>query len=194
LEIAHRLEPFVSSPRGKTALRTTQLAAGTGKKMAFGKLGWDLRSHKHWTHFASADYDESSAQRLFLSTEAWTPSWTQCVKDDAAPDFYMSLYNAHSSVTHGPSQFSAILLIALSALAPDIQRAELRTAVISIARHCESPLCVWKRRSWGRQVGTVGFTEALNDLGLVGLFKPGDRHRRPLDLSTFADEWAPLEI
>ena len=116
------------------------------------------------------------------------------MKDNEAPDFYMSLYNAHSTATHGPSQFSAILLIALSALAPDFQRADLRTTVISMARRFESPLSVWKRRSWGKQVGTVGFTDALNDLGLVGLFKPGDRHRRPLDLSTFADEWAPLDV
>ena len=70
---------------------------------------------------------------------------------------------------------------------------QLRAAVKAIAKRLESPISVCKRRSWGKQAGMVGYTAALNDLGVVGLFKPGDRQRRPLDLDIFADQWALLE-
>jgi hypothetical protein len=193
LQTAGLLEPFASSTRGKTALRTMQFPADSRKPISFGRLGWDARSHNRWTLDSTGGGEEFSAERVFLSTEAWAPAWTQCAKDGEPPDFFLSLHNARPGAAPEALCFGAILIIALSALEADDRRMRLRTAVKAIAKQLESPISVFKRRSWGKQVGTVGFTAALNDLGVVGLFKRGDCQRRPLDLYTFADQWAPLE-
>ncbi len=136
---------------------------------------------------------ESSADRVFLSAEAWAPSWTQCAKDGEAPHFFLSLHNERAGAAPETLHFTAIVVIALSVQESDDRRQRLRTAVKAIARLLESPISVFKQRSWGKQVGRVGYTAALNDLGFVGLFKRGDHHRRPLNLDTLADQWALLE-
>ena len=192
-EIAEELEPFVSSPRGKTALRTTQIDVNNaGKTLSFGRLGWDAKSHGRWTQVIAVDDDTSGKRPLFLSAESWSPSWAQCEREKEAPDFFVSLHNAHSDITPRVLLFRAILVVALSSSEASAQRALLRSAIEAIAIRAESPLSVCKERTWGRPVGTVGYTDALNDLGLIGLFKPGDPHRRPIDLSTFAEQWAAL--
>ncbi len=47
---------------------------------------------------------------------------------------------------------------------------------------------VFKERAWGYK-GLGGYTSSIQDLGSIGLFKPGKMHERPLDLETFEEEW-----
>jgi len=190
-EIAKSLEQFATSSRGKISLRTTQVSKDTQKKFPFGKLGWDAASYSRWTH-CSPSNATGSQRRVFYSAEAWAPSWTQCEKENDAPDFFLSLNNPHIQGENETSQFGAILIAALSALEPESQLANFRMAVMSIGKSVASPLTVWKRRDWGRPFGKLGFTDALNDLGSIGLFKPGNYHQRPLNAETFAEEWTPL--
>jgi hypothetical protein len=191
--IAKRLEPFTSSTRGKVSLRTTQVSKDTQKKLPFGKLGWDITSHSRWTHGSPTNAAES-ARWVFYSAEAWAPSWTQCEKEKDAPDFFMSLNNAHIQGESEKSQFGAKLIIALSVLESETRRADFRMAVMSISKSVASPLTVWKQRCWARPFGTVGFTDALNDLGVIGLFKVGNYHQRPLNTGTFSEDWMRLEL
>ena len=190
-DIAKSLEPFATSTRGKTSLRTMQVSKDTQKKLPFGKLGWDNKSHSRWAHGSSANLTESK-RWVFYSAEAWAPSWTQCEKEDDAPDFFMSLNNAHIRGETEKSQFGAKLIVALSALESETRRSDFRLAVLSISKTVASPITVWKRRHWARPFGTLGYTDALNDLGVIALFRVGPCHERPLNLETFQEEWTQI--
>ena len=56
--------------------------------------------------------EEASAERVFLSTEAWAPAWIQCAKESEAPDFFLPLHNASSGAAPEALHFGAILIIA----------------------------------------------------------------------------------
>jgi hypothetical protein len=189
--IAERLQPFTGSNRGKASLRTMQVSKDTQKKLPFGRLGWDNASHSRWTHGCPTNAAES-ARWVFYSAEAWAPSWTQCVKENEAPDFFISLTNKHIQGESGKSQFDAELIIALSVSESESRQADFRAAVISISKSVASPLTVWKRRHWARPFGQLGFTDALNDLAVVGLFKAGDYRQRPLNTETFKEAWTQI--
>lgn len=182
------LEPFTITARGKISLRTTQISKDSRKKIPFGKLGWDDESHSRWTHGSPITL-ETSRGWLFLSAEAWAPSWTLCEKNGEAPDFFISLRNAPMGDESNASQFGAVLILALSGSEVENRRSDFRMAVSSVAKSVASPLIVWKRRTWGRPFGAAGFTDALNDLAVTGLFKVGNPHQRLLDAATFAEEW-----
>jgi len=127
--------------------------------------------------------------------EAWAPSWTVCVKEHEAPDFYLHLLPA-PNVQHGVEPlFGSVLVIALAAAAPDARRDELRAAMITVATVLESPLAVCKRRAWGIASGlTGGFRDAVQDLGVGrGLFRKEDPHAKPISLETFAEVWSFLQ-
>jgi hypothetical protein len=191
-EIQKLLEPFASVSRGKAAIRSTQVSGNKGNKVSFGKLGWDEKSHAKWTH-GSPETEAKSEDWRFLNVEAWAPSWTVCEKENSAPDFYLSVNNEHPYGESDKSQFGAIVVVALAMSEGSERLVQLKAAVTEIAAKLNSPFAVHKRRDWGTPTGNGGFTNALNDLGIIGLFKVGPRHQRPLDVSTFAEQWARLE-
>jgi hypothetical protein len=193
MEIQKSLEPFSLVSRGKAAIRSTQITRNKGKQIPFGRLGWDQKSHLKWTHGAPGaeiDFEEL----CFLNMEAWAPSWTICVKEGMAPDFYFSLHNEHSRGENEKSLFGSILVAALATSEGSERLAQFEAAVKGIATKLHSPLSLYKHRKWGTPIGNEAFTNALCDLGLIGLFKVGPRHQRPLDSSTFAEHWNTLDI
>lgn len=186
LPVADALAPFMVTARGKAAVRSVQIDKATKKSAKFGRLVWHADSHRKWTHDAP-----DAAARVFLGTEAWAPSWTQCEKDREAPDCYVSLSSAESVMRDRPLQFGGKLLVALTADAPPAQRDALRAAIADIARDVQSPLTVYQHRAWGK-ASFGGFTAAMNDLSFAGLFKDGDPHTCPLDPATFMETWSPV--
>lgn len=196
MKIEPLLAPFVSSDRGKPTVRSSQ-TSGVGKEsrsIAFGKMGWDSKSHLRWTHGSPSGALEPSLRR-FLGMEAWTPSWTVCVKEHEAPDFYFHLLRA-PHVQHGIEHlFGSVLVVALTAGAPVARRDDLRSAMTAIATLLQSPLAVCKRRAWGIASGsTGGFRDAVQDLGVGrGLFREEDPHAKPISLETFSEQWSLLQ-
>lgn len=188
LTVAEALAPFADSARGKAAVRCTQIDKATRKRASFGRLGWNEASHRKWTHDAP-----ETAPWTFLGAQAWAPSWTQCERDNQAPDFFVALSTPNSGLRDKPRQFGGKLLVALACDAPQDQRDRLREAVVAVARGLDSPLTVHQERAWGR-ASYGGFTAAMNDLCIVGLFRGGDPHQRPLDLATFEEPWAAVPL
>ncbi len=186
LRVAQALGPFAVSERGKAAVRCTQIDKATRKRASFGRLGWNEASHRKWTHDASQD-----APWRFLGAEAWAPSWTQCEKDGRAPDCFVDLSTPSVLGGDEPLLFGGTLLVALACEAPQPVRDRLRDAIAGVARDLDSPLTVHQSRAWGK-AAYGGFTAAMNDLSIAGLFKNGSPHARPLDLATFEETWAPV--
>ncbi|WP_256228988.1 hypothetical protein [Variovorax sp. YR750] len=195
VEIEPLLAPFVCSDRGKSIVRSSQ-ASGLGKEyrsIAFGKMGWDLKSHLRWTHGSPSNALDSNPRR-FLGMEAWGPSWTVCEKEHEAPDFYLHLLSAPNARQGGIPRFGSMLVVALTASASGERRRELRAAMIAVAALLKSPLAVCKRRAWGIASGAAGgFRDAVQDLGVGrGLFREEDPHAQPVSLETFSEAWSPL--
>ena len=194
-EIEPLLSPFVSSARGKPFARSSQ-TMGLGKQhrsVAFGRMGWDQKSHASWTHGSPTNGSDAKLWN-FLGTEVWAPSWNVCEKSLEAPDFYLRVLRAPRCQQDRTPQFSSILVVALAASSPDARRAELRAAMTTIAKLLKSPFSVWKHRAWGISVGLSGsFRDAVQDFGVgPGLFRIADPHERKLSLDTFAETWATL--
>ena len=186
-QLASSLQPLTSSARGKASVRSTQYDA-QGKSVSFGRLGWDERSSSKWNH--SSPHDDS---RRFVHVEAWAPSWTQCEKDNSAPDFYFALANERVLGRAGKQLlFSQRVIAALEIDAAPSLHALLRSVMRDLALHTDAPLFAHTSRPWGLSAGS-GFSRAIQDMLIGHLFRPGDPHARRLDLTTFAEPWAYVE-
>jgi hypothetical protein len=183
-QLADSLQPLTSSARGKTSARSLQYNA-LGKVVSFGRLGWDKRSFAKWNH--SNAHDDP---RRFGHVEAWAPSWTQCEKDNSAPDFYLALANEQLRGRPGKQLlFNQRIIAALAMEAEPSAHALLRNAMCDLALHTKAPLFVNTFRPWGISAGS-GFSQAIQDMLTGHLLMPGDPHGRPLDLATFSEPWA----
>ncbi len=193
-EATRILTPIVQTARGKPAVRTTQLTGNHRRQIPFGRLGWDENSHQKWTHSSPRSGSASSAW-WFLSLEVWVPSWTTCAREKTAPDVFLNVVNEASDAgAVRELAFNPVLILASSVELASETRTAARTAASELTALMNAKLAVMKRRPWGRPFGGGGFTEAIQDLAVAGLFKVGDRHQRPVDLSTFAEPWELLQV
>ncbi|WP_426070347.1 hypothetical protein [Janthinobacterium sp. DSP2-3-3] len=173
--------------RGKTGVRSHQYNP-KGKPIAFGRLGWDDKSHAKWTHTAE------TVDARFMSLEAWAPSWTTCEKDDQAPDLFLALANESLLGRAGkPLQFGQRLVCAIATdMGPDAAAA-LRQSLTQLAARQDAVVFARTRRPWGR-AAYGGFTGAIQDMLIGGLFQPDDPHAQPLDAATFRETWTLFDI
>lgn len=177
------LEPLMRLASEKPAIRTTQFA---GKKpVAFGRLGWTTESMQKWTHESPA----TPHDRTFISVEVWAPSWTVCEREGRAPDVFFSAFNEKAHRANEKLLFGQRVLLAVANDLGEPALVRARRAVIAMADMLESVLTIHRKRAWGKPFGSSGFTDAIQDILLTGLFKVGKVHERPLDLSTFVEEW-----
>jgi len=188
LPFAASLDGLVAQARGKAGVRSHQYNP-KGKPIAFGRLGWDAKSHAKWTH------TPTTTQARFMSLEAWAPTWTVCEKDDQAPDVFLALANESLLGLAGkPLQFSQRLVCAIATdMGPDAA-ATLRQALAQLAAQQDAVVFAHTRRQWGRASSYGGFTGAIQDMLIGGLFRQDAPHARPLDDATFQDVWSKLDI
>ncbi|PHV27161.1 hypothetical protein CSQ93_14765 [Janthinobacterium sp. BJB426] len=174
-----------ASARGKAGVRSHQYNP-KGKPVPFGRLGWNGKSHAKWTHTAA------TTEARFMSLEAWAPSWTTCEKDDQAPDLFLALANESLLGRAGKTlQFSQRLVCAIATdMGPDAAAA-LRLSLAQLAVQQDAVVFARTQRQWGR-AAYGGFTGAIQDMLIGGLFQPDDPHARPLDASTFREPWERL--
>jgi hypothetical protein len=181
------LDGLIQQARGKAAVRSHQYNP-KGKPIPFGRLGWDGKSHAKWTH------TPETTEARFMSLEAWAPAWTLCEKDNLAPDLFLALANESLLGLAGKRlQFGQRLVCAIASdMGPDAA-ATLRQSLAQLATQQDAVVFAHTRRQWGR-AAYGGFTGAIQDMLISGLFQPDDPHARPLDASTFREAWTRIDL
>lgn len=186
------IDPLINAARGKPAVRSTQFKAKLAGDVKFGRLGWKEADHQKWCHGSPANKDTSKSWR-FLSTEVWAPGWTECEREDLAPDVFLGIFD--ESLGGGPRKnllFNPVVIFAVVTELAKRYPTELDIAVSTLRELTAAKLLAYKRRPWGKSSGSDGFTNAIQDLAFSGLFKPGPRHTDELGLQLFADKWKKL--
>ena len=187
LPFAASLDGVVAQARGKSSVRSHQYNP-KGKPIPFGRLGWDAKSHAKWTH------TPQTTEARFMSLEAWAPTWTICEKDDQAPDLFLALANESLLGLAGKTlQFSQRLVCAIATDMGPEAAATLRLSLAQLAAQQEAVVFAHTQRQWGR-AAYGGFTGAIQDMLIGGLFQPDDPHARPLDAAPFRETWTLLDI
>ena len=173
--------------RGKASVRS-HLYNPKGKPLAFGRLGWDDKSHAKWTHTAA------TTEARFMSLEAWAPSWTTCENEDQAPDVFLALANEALLGQAGkPLRFGQRLVCAIATdLGPEAAAA-VHASLAQLARRQDAVVFARAQRQWGHASPYGGFTGAIQDMLIGGLFRQDDPHALPLDAHAFRDAWTLLD-
>ena len=183
---AASLDGLIAQARGKAGVRSHQYNP-KGKPIAFGRLGWDATSHAKWTH------TPQTTEARFMSLEAWAPTWTVCEKDDQAPDVFLALANESLLGRAGkPLQFGQRLVCAIATDMGADASATLQAALAQLAVQQDAVVFAHTRRQWGSASPYGGFTGAIQDMLIGGLFQPDDPHARPLDAATFREPWTRI--
>ena len=186
LPFAASLDGVVAQARGKASVRSHQYNP-KGKPIPFGRLGWDAKSHAKWTH------TPATTEARFMSLEAWAPTWTICEKDDQAPDLFLAMANESLLGLAGKTlQFSQRLVCAIATDMGPEATASLRLSLAQLAAQQNAVIFAHTQRQWGR-AAYGGFTGAIQDMLIGGLFQPDDPHARPIDAATFREPWTRME-
>ena len=187
---AAQLDPVFAACRGKALLHTGQFEMATKREVKFGRLGWSAESHAKWVHSSPVTADASKNWSFFF-VEASAPSLPACGREGVPPDFFFVVSNEAYVTRRIPVEFNPRIFLAVAnelptAVLQKVEEAARGTSVMVAAR-----LAASIDRPWGYSAG-VGFTHAIQDIAHVGLFKVGQPHTRPLDVSTFVEPWHPL--
>lgn len=184
---AASLDGIVAQARGKASVRCHQYNP-KGKSIPFGRLGWDDKSHAKWTH------TQQATEARFMSLEAWAPTWTICEKDDQAPDLFLALANESLLGLAGKTlQFSQRLVCAIATDMGPEAASTLRLSMTQLAAQQDGVIFAHTRRKWGR-AAYGGFTGAIQDMLIGGLFRQNDPHAQPLDAAALCETWTLLDI
>jgi hypothetical protein len=191
--VVDRITPLARAARGQAAVRTTQYERDGRTSVRFGRIGWNDAGHKKWVHGSPTNAGRSEGWQ-FLAAELWAPSWSVCERDGRAPDVFFAIRNERLLFARDSDvQFNPTLLLAVATdLGPDVQDLAL-DSIQALSGHVAAVLTVRQRRSWGKALTGGGFSDAIQDLVHVGLFRVGDHHHRPVDETTFAETtWTRL--
>ena len=191
--LAQQLQELVSSPRGKAAVRSTQYDAA-GKRLSFGRLGWDEKSQQKWALPDGKTGQTGQAGRRFVHAEAWAPSWTICERENLAPDFFFSMVNECLLLARDtPLRFNQRILCALATDCGPEKIQALRTILHALAANLQAPVFAQQTRPWGLPWGS-GFSDALQDILSTSLFKTGQPHELALDQAAFIENWEFIAV
>ena len=169
--------------RGKAGVRSHQYNS-RGKLIPFGRLGWDDKSHAKWMH------TPASCEARFMSAEAWAPSWTTCEKDNLAPELFLALANEALLGREGKAlQFSQRLVCAIATDMGPEAAATAHASLAQLARHQDAVVFARTRRQWGSASACGGFTDAIQDMLLGGLFRHDDPHAQMPDAQALRASW-----
>jgi len=124
---------------------------------------------------------------MFLSV----PSLSVSTKRGKYPDYYLGVFN-EAWPGGAVKNFNQVITLACSDRLSQELQAKTRSAIESIASLLGATLVGYQRRAWGKPAGQLGsgaYTDSIQDLPLLGLFKVGKRQDRDVDLDTFKDRW-----
>jgi hypothetical protein len=157
------------------------------KGISFGRLGLDETSRAKWSHTQDGQL-ASGISAMFLTAEVWAPSWSVCQKDGAPPDLFFDMSSERSGVGGGNDfAFGSAMVLAV---ASELELgSQTRESALHIADATKAVLVRRQKRPWGVSTGNGGFTNAIQDLSLTGLFVPGPRHEKPVGEGLLLGEW-----
>ncbi len=107
--------------RGPIALRGCYQEVqddGYYKERGYGRLAWQSRSSDKWTYENPED-EGRELDRKFAYVNAWGPHWNKCIKEEKAPDFYLSLSNDFPAPRYKNHMWRGELLLAISLDLPE---------------------------------------------------------------------------
>jgi hypothetical protein len=188
------IDPLIGAARGKPAVRSIQYLPDRAGTVKFGRLGWKEADHQRWSHGSPAN-NAASMSWSFLNLEVWAPAWTVCVREDSAPDVFLSVANEALGGGYGGGLlFNPVVVFAVvSALAVKLP-SEVTAAVSALHELTAARFVGYKGRPWGRAIGSGGFTDSIQDLVVSGLFKPGPRHKGTVGPHLFSGDWEPVSV
>lgn len=187
------LTPLLSSERGLTSLRMSQLDTrqeGSPNQtfVRFGRIGWGEKSHRKWTHY-SPDTNEDSPHWSFICFSVWSPGPGNC--DDCPPDGFLAVRNAIDD--RNSCKFSYTVLAAIACDKPAAEQI-LNHAFLALSASIPSVLLAETRRSWGGSETTDGNPTSLTDCDTFGApFKPGSRQMSP-SLDMLEGRWRIFSV
>ena len=185
------LDPIIAAARAKAAVRSNQYLPNQQGTVKFGRIGWNVKGHEKWVHISPTNSPESSTW-AFLSVEVWAPSWNVCQRENLAPDVFLGITNEALSGGHGRElSFNPVVIFAVFADLAEAIPEQVQAAASQIATTTAAKLCGHQVRPWGISSG-IGFSYAIQDLGITGLFKPGPRHTDTVDFDLLAEKWKPF--
>ena len=190
-QVAPAMDPVIQAARGPASVRSTQNLPQRAGTVKFGRIGWKEADHQKWTHESPRTLAESSTWE-FLNAEVWAPAWTQCEREHWAPDVFLSISN--EAIVARAVSFNPVVVFAVATDLAQRNGASLAGAISRLAELLAPKLSGFVQRPWGRSVRNVGFTNAIQDLHISGLFKPGDRHKKPVALDMLSGTWQPLIV
>jgi hypothetical protein len=190
------LTPLLSSDRGRTSLRMTQLdtrQSGSPNRtfVRFGQIGWNEKSHRKWTHF-SPDTDEDSPHWEFICFSVWSPGPSNC--DDCPPDGFLAVRNAIGhGIDRNSCKFSYTVLAAIACDKPAAEQT-LNHALSALSTAIPSALLAETRRSWGGSE-TGRNPRSLTDCDTFGApFKLGPRHEMSPSPDMLEGNWRIMSV
>lgn len=194
-DISAALDPLMQAARDRPAVRSVQLGPKPGspnqRSISFGRIGWNDQGARKWCHSENGQL-VSGGGAYFQASSVWAPSWTVCERENLAPDVFFSIDNPSpfSPKAGDAIKFSSTCILAVASdLEPNCgeparqSSVAISTTLQAVARgHCARP--------WGRSIGgSASFSDAINDLGILGLFKPGPVHVEQPSLAMFRGSW-----
>ncbi|MFM9965757.1 MAG: hypothetical protein ACKV2Q_31630 [Planctomycetaceae bacterium] len=158
------LDAIVNVARGPASVRTTQYLPGNKETIRFGRIGWDEKGHKKWTHGSPTNASES-ANWSFFDLEVWAPSWTVCEKESDAPDVYLRITN-DSYYLEKPdlAKPPCFVLLTVRHEVADVIRDALNAAVMQLSNLLSPEISGSTCRSWRSTGGAKGYRPGIQDL------------------------------
>ena len=186
--VARLVDPLIAGSRGAAAVRSYQ-KNNTGNWIRFGRIGWNNKGHQKWTHGSPRNYSES-INWWFLYMELWAPSWTVCRREGVAPDVYFGFCNEGFEGFRGDYSrltFNPYLVLAVAEKSTPGKLCE--DVAVNLTRLLNARLHAYQKRSWGLPVSDFGFSDAIGDLMVSSVFKPGPCHYMKPSLDLLRGEW-----
>ena len=182
------VDPIVGLARDRALVRSGQFYKATRKEVKFGRLGWSARQHEKWVH-ESPNTKEKSQEWEFFFVEACAPSLPQCVREGTPPDVFLALTNEGYVTRRIPLLFNPRVFLAVAEEIATKAESNIQRVIDDTSRLLEAKMVATIRRPWGFKEGAGWYAHAIQDIAVVGLFKVGEYHSRPLDLATFYEQW-----
>lgn len=184
------LDSVFAACRDKALVRCGQFEIATKKEVKFGRLAWASSSEARWVHSSPVTAETSKAWSFFF-IEAAAPSLPACGRDGVPPDFFVVVSNEACVTRKIPVQFNPRIFLAVAKDLPPAVQQVVDEAVRTTSTLVAARLVATIERPWGFGCAS-GFTHAIQDIAHTGLFKVGQPHTRPVDLSTFSESWQLL--
>jgi hypothetical protein len=167
LSIVSALDPLVHATGESAAVRTVQGERDKTTQLRFGKIGWNARSHRKWTH-DSPDTKAASSAWTFLLGEVWIPGWTVCIRERRDPKLFVSFEQPSILTRLKPGQFNQFFHIAMPMPFFQDHFAIVDNALQQIRQVVDSTGCFMQVHPWHSQLESIQHT-INNQLHYIGM-------------------------